>query len=134
LTAAVALTARVVLSATFVYSAIAKLRARGETRNQMVALLGPSGRAFATSMPFVELAVAVGLIAWWSAVPGIVAVVVLLTFTGVLVRAQIRRLPCPCFGGGIRPVGSGAILRNAVLVSCAVLATGSPHVVALIAV
>jgi hypothetical protein len=58
--------------------------------------------------------------------PGWLAAALLLVFTGVLVRAEVRHVPCPCFGSGssARPVGSLAIVRNGVLLALAVLATG----------
>jgi hypothetical protein len=127
LTAALALGARVVLASTFVFSAIAKLRSPEATRAHTVALLGASmGPLVAVWLPMVELALAIALLVWWSPVPGVVAAVVLLAFTGLLVRAQTSHLPCPCFGSGTRAVGSGAMFRNAALVACAVVATGSP--------
>ena len=127
--AAIAFAARAVLAAVLLVAAVAKLRRRAATRTQTVALLGAgSGRAIATVLPFIEIVIAVALVVWTSAVPGVVAAALLLAFTGVLLRAQARRLPCPCFGGagGGTPVGPAAIIRNAALVAYAVLATGSP--------
>jgi hypothetical protein len=82
----------------------------------------------AAALPPVEIVIAISLVAWTSAVPGLVATALLLAFTGVLLRAHARRLPCPCFGSGgsKTPVGPAAIVRNAVPVAYAVLATGSP--------
>jgi hypothetical protein len=127
--AAIAFAARAVLAGVLLVAAVTKLRHRAATRAQTVALVGArSGRAIATVLPFIEIVIAVALVVWPSAVPGVVAAALLLAFTGVLFRAQARRLPCPCFGGagGISPVGPAAIIRNAVLVAYAVLATGSP--------
>lgn len=122
---AIALAARVVLACVLVVAATTKLRAPARTRAQMVALLGHGW--LATAVPILEIAIAVALVVWWSAVPGVTAVIVLLAFSGVLVRAQTRRLPCPCFGGAAaRAVGGAAILRNAWLVVLGVLATASP--------
>ena len=53
-------------------------------------------------VPAAELVVAVALVAWWSAVPGVVALVLLAAFTVVLVRAEARRVPCLCFGSATR--------------------------------
>jgi hypothetical protein len=131
--AAVALAARVVLALALVVAAIAKLRAPDRTRAQTIDLIGArDGAAVARVLPFVELGIAVALIAWWTAVPGIAAAVLLVLFTLVLVRAQTRRLPCPCFGAASRPdaVGPVAILRNGILLAYAVLATASPSGVA----
>jgi hypothetical protein len=53
--------------------------------------------AFATALPIIEIVIAVALLLLWtSALPGVVEAVVLLAFTGVLLRAQARQLPCPC--------------------------------------
>lgn len=128
--AALALAARIVLAAVLVLSATSKLRASDTTRAQVVALVGPrAGGAVARALPFVELSLAVALVVWWSAVPGVVALLLVAAFTVVLVRAQSRRLPCPCFGGGVNadPVGPAAIVRNGVLAALAVVATGSPE-------
>jgi hypothetical protein len=128
--AALALAARIVLAVVLVVSAISKLRAPTITREQVSALVGARhGRVVARALPMVELALAVALLAWWSFVPGVAALVLIGGFTVVLVRAQTRRLPCPCFGGGVHavPVGPAAIVRNGVLAALAVLATASPE-------
>ncbi len=127
--AAIAFAARAVLAGALLVAAVSKLRNPATTRAQTVALVGARmGGAIATALPIVEIVIAVALVVWTSAVPGVVAAVVLLAFTGVLLSAQARRLPCPCFGGagGATPVGPAAIIRNAVLIAYAVLATGSP--------
>ena len=127
--AAIALAARVVLAVVLIAAAAAKLRHPMTTRAQTVALVGArSGPAVAAALPPVEIVIAISLVAWKSAVPGLVAAALLLAFTGVLLRAHARRLPCPCFGsaGSNTPVGPAAIIRNAVLVAYAVLTTGSP--------
>ena len=124
-----ALAARLVLAVVFLVAAVAKLRAAAATREQMTALLGArAGALVATWLPIVEIVLAVALVVWWSAVPGVVTALVLLAFIAVLVRADVRRLPCACFGAraNSKPVGTSAIVRNAVLVGLAVLATGSP--------
>jgi hypothetical protein len=126
---AVALAARVVLALALSLAAIAKLRAPERTRTQTIDLIGDRyGAVVARSLPFVELGIAAALVAWWTAIPGIAAAVLLLLFTVVLVRAQARRLPCPCFGAASRAdaVGPLAIFRNGVLLAYAVLATASP--------
>jgi hypothetical protein len=120
----------VVLAIVLALAAVAKLRARATTRRQMVALLGDrAGGVVARVLPWVELLLAVLLVVWWSAVPGVLAAALLLVFTGVVVRANVRHLPCACFGGNASnaPPGASAIVRNAVLVALAVLATASPR-------
>ena len=124
----VAAAARIVLASVLVFAAVAKLRAPEATRRHTVALLGPRGAVVAAALPWVELAVAVALLVWWGPVPGIVAAVLLLGFTVVVVRAQLRRLPCPCFGGASDDAaGPRQVMRNAVLIALAILATGSPR-------
>jgi hypothetical protein len=128
--AALALAARIVLAVMLVLSASSKLRAANTTRAQVVALVGPRfGPAVARVLPFAELLLAVAVVIWWTPVPGIAAFALFVAFTVVLLRAQARRLPCPCFGGALHaaPVGPGGIVRNGVLAALAVLATASPH-------
>jgi hypothetical protein len=127
--ASVALAARVVLAAALVASAVAKLRSRAAVQEQIALLvsdrLAPMiGRA----LPVAEIVVAILLAAWWSPVPGVVALVLLGVFTVVLVRAQARHVPCLCFGASrvATPVGSASVVRNGVLGGLAVLAIGGP--------
>ena len=128
--ASLALAARIVLAATLVVSAVAKFRSRDAVREQAAALFADDGRlaAIVSVLPVVELAVAVSLVAAWSPVPGLVALVLLAGFTVVLIRAQARHVPCACFGSGAAdaPVGPAAVVRNGVLAALAVLAVGSP--------
>jgi len=127
--ASIALAARIVLAAVLVVSAVAKLRAPAEVRRRVGALSSDRLGAFAgPGLPGVELAVAVSLVLWWSPVPGIVALVMLVLFTGALVRARARHVPCACFGAGASnaPPGGAAVLRNGVLAALAVLAIGVP--------
>jgi hypothetical protein len=123
---AIAVAARVILAAILLTAAVAKLRARAATRSSMSALFGARlGGALATLVPVVEIVVAIALLVWWTVVPGLVAAVLVLGFTVVLVRASVRRVPCPCFGGSSpAPAGTRAIVRNGVLVALAILATG----------
>jgi hypothetical protein len=127
--AAFAMAARIVLAATLAIAAVQKLATMRTSRAATVALVGPrAGTVIGVALPFVELAVSVALLVWWSAVPGVVAFAVIVAFTVVLVRAQTRRLPCPCFGAAASagPVGPWAIVRNGLLAALAVVATGSP--------
>ena len=125
---AIALVSRIVLAVVFVTAAVLKLRDRPRVVRQMTDLVGArSAPAAAIVVPFVELGLALWLVvARDSAIPGLVAVALLFLFTGVLVRALVRRVPCPCFGGGAvaAPVGPGSIVRNGTLLALAVLATG----------
>lgn len=125
--AAVGAVARVVLAGTFVVAAVGKLRAPDDTRDALEDLFDtPWMRTAAHLLPVGELVVAVLLVTWWgSVVPGVIALVVLAVFTGVLVRAHLRGVPCACFGA-IRPEppGMSSLVRNGVLAGLAVLATG----------
>jgi len=128
--ASVALAARVVLAAVLLVSAVAKLRTRDATRKQMVAVIGEDRRvaALVSVLPGVEIVVAVALVAAWSPVPGLIALILFAIFTGILLRAQARHVPCACFGAGATdaPVGPASIVRNGVLAALAVLAIGDP--------
>jgi hypothetical protein len=126
--AAVAGAARLVLAGVLVFAAIAKLRAPDATRRHTVALIGERyGAGVARALPGAELVVALLLCLWWSWVPGVLALVLLLVFSLVLVRALTRRLPCACFGGSTRgEAGSSSVVRNGLLLAYAVLALGSP--------
>jgi hypothetical protein len=118
-----------VLATVLALAAIAKLRSRTTSREETIALVGAgAGPAVASALPFFELAIAIALLVWWSAVPGFVALALLLAFSVVVVRAQLRRLPCPCFGGAGRGRAAGpmSLARNALLAAYAVLATASP--------
>jgi hypothetical protein len=131
LDASVALAARVVLAAVLVVSAVAKLRTRDAVREQVTAVVGDDRRlaALASVLPGVELVVAIALLVFWSPVPGVVALILLAVFTGALLRARARHVPCACFGAGAAdaPVGPASIVRNGVLAALAVLATGDPR-------
>jgi hypothetical protein len=132
--ASVSLAARVVLAVVLAVSAIAKMRVRAELTTQLARLqMGRLvGQAFAPViepvLPVAEIGVAVALVAWWSPVPGIVALGLIAAFTVVLVRAQTQHVPCVCFGAASleAPVGPWAILRNGLLAALAVLAMGNP--------
>jgi len=113
-----------VLAAVLLLAAAAKLADRAGVRHQVTTLLGAAvGRPVARALPVAEVTIAVALVTWWSAVPAVVAGSVLVVFTAVLVVAELRRLPCACFGATSSrgPVGPLAVVRNAVLVALAVL-------------
>jgi hypothetical protein len=124
---ALALAARIVLAAAFASASVSKLRDQRRVEPQMRELVGTRFAPVASRLvPAVELVLACGLVvARGSPLPGIAALVVLVAFTVVLVRAQVRHVPCPCFGGApsSEPVGPAAVVRNGVLLALAVLAT-----------
>jgi len=125
----VALAARIVLEVVLAASALAKLRTRDAVQREMHQVTGERlATTVAPLLPAVELVIAVALVAWWSPVPGVVALLLLALFTVVLVRAQARHVPCLCFGAGTgdAPPGPAAVVRNGVLAALAALAIGSP--------
>jgi len=127
--AALALAARIVLAVVLASSAIAKVRSRAAVREQIALLVSErAAPLLAPLLPAFELLVAIGLVAWWSGVPGIVATVLLALFTIVLVRAEARRVPCLCFGSSKLdpPAGPAGVIRNGVLGALAVFSIGSP--------
>jgi len=132
--ASLALAARVVLAVVLAVSAIAKMRVRAELTTQLARLqMGRLvGQAFAPViepvLPVAEIGVAVALVAWWSPVPGVVALGLIAAFTVVLLRAQTQHVPCVCFGTASleAPEGPWSILRNGLLAGLAVLAIGNP--------
>jgi hypothetical protein len=127
--AALALAARIVLAVVLASSAIAKLRSLDAVRAQVRTLVSErAAPLLALLVPAAELLVAVGLVVWWTPVPGIVAVVLFALFTVVLVRAEARRVPCLCFGASKldTPVGPAGVIRNGILGALGVLAVGSP--------
>ena len=132
--ASLALAARVVLAAVLAASATAKLRARvalsSEALDTQIGRLVSERYApmIGPVLPPAELVVAVALVAWWSPVPGVVALGLIAAFTVVLVRAQARHVPCLCFGVSSldAPVGPAGIVRNGALAALAVLSIGDP--------
>ena len=127
--ASLALAARAVLALALATSGVAKVRTREEVRCQVASLVSRrAAPVLAPALPAAELLVAVALVVWWSPVPGIVALLLLVAFTVVLLRAQARRVPCLCFGASSldTPVGPAAVVRNGLLGALAVLAIGDP--------
>ncbi|HET9729206.1 MAG TPA: MauE/DoxX family redox-associated membrane protein [Acidimicrobiia bacterium] len=121
--------ARIVLAFAFAVAAVAKLVAPATTRRVAAALVGPRAAPLIVwFVPAVELGLAVALVGWWWAPgPAVGAIVALAAFTVVLVRAELRHLPCPCFGGigRERAAGPAAVVRNGLLLAEAVVATAS---------
>jgi hypothetical protein len=127
--AAISFAARLVLAGVLLLAAIAKLRAPDVARRQTIALVGRAfGPAVAVALPVLEVTVASLLVVWWSPEPGVIAAVLFGAFTVIVVRAQVRGLPCPCFGAGTADTETrpSALVRNGLLLAYAVLATASP--------
>lgn len=125
--AEVAAAGRLVVAGALAVAAAAKILDRRVAAQRMVLLLGPVGRPVAAVLPVVELVLAVALLAWWTPVPGLVALALLVVFTAALGRAAHARVPCPCFGGAAStPPDARDFSRNALLAVAALAATGSP--------
>jgi hypothetical protein len=125
---------RFLLAGTFALAAWAKLRAReefvGVVRNFRIlphALATP----FATALPMVEAAVAIGLLVG-PAVPAAAggAAFLLLLFLSAIVVNLLRgrrEIDCGCFRSGLRQtLGWGLALRNAALAGTAVWLASGP--------
>jgi hypothetical protein len=116
--------ARLFLGGVFLFAGFAKLRS---AHWAVLAVEAGTPRAVVAGLPVVEAMLGLGLLvslgggllAW-------VAVALLIAFTvGVAHRyASGNRAPCNCFGDSSNdPVGKVTIVRNAVLVAIALLAT-----------
>ena len=114
----------VVLAVVLAWAAIAKLRTPALTVESFRAMGVPV--ALARLVPVVELVLAVGLVVL-PAPAGVAAAPVLVAFTMVLMRAIGRGVTvgCNCFGSSrSEPVSSVELVRNAMLLGLAVVATG----------
>jgi uncharacterized membrane protein YphA (DoxX/SURF4 family) len=112
------------LAGVFVVSSVAKLRDRVATASAMRGLRLPAHAG--DSVAAVELFTALGLLMErrtpWAAMVATTLLVVFTTF--VIVNIALgRRVPCPCFGATIAPLGLGTVARNLGLVALAVVAT-----------
>jgi hypothetical protein len=128
---AIALGCRIVLAGVLAVAAVAKVvdRAALPGRLRAMGVARPWDARLALALPVVEVAVAVALVgAARSPLPAVAAVVLLGAFTVFLVASIRRGVPCPCFGV-VRTAsavsGSGAIVRNGLLMALGVVATGS---------
>lgn len=125
---ALALAARLVLAGTLAWAAVAKVRARDLLPAQLTSFGMPAVAVapLAVLLPLAEATLAVSLVAWpRSSWPAWVALVLLGAFT-VVVAVRLRdRVPCPCFGTSAAPAGPATLVRNAVLMALAVLATAT---------
>jgi uncharacterized membrane protein YphA (DoxX/SURF4 family) len=116
--------AAVVLGAAFVLAGASKLAA-GEQWPAQARDLGAPGPVIPL-VPWVELVIGALLVVQFArTVTAVVALVVLVVFTGLLVLrlAQGRRPPCACFGAwSATPIGPRHVARNVVLMALAVVA------------
>jgi len=83
-------------------------------------------RVLPVLLPPAEATLAVALVvlphAWW---PAGASVLLMGAFTVLVAATMSRGVPCPCFGVSAAPTGARTVVRNAVLLAVAVLATGS---------
>ena len=125
-TAALAVAARVVLGGVFAYSAVRKRSAAGSAA-ALAAFGLPAPRLAAATLAGAEVAVAAwllgGLRSPWPAGAALALLAMFNLVVGVNL-ARGRRLPCPCFGSGSRPIGTGTLVRNGWLLALAVVGTG----------
>ncbi|MEM8618785.1 MAG: MauE/DoxX family redox-associated membrane protein [Actinomycetota bacterium] len=119
-----AVVASTALGAVFLFAGGSKVAGRQRWVGQAVDLGVP--RRVAALVPWFEIALGAALIVRIAAlVVAVVAFSVLAVFT-VLIARQLRRPdrpPCACFGSwSTRPLSSGDIVRNVVLMAVAVVA------------
>lgn len=113
------------LAAVFVAAAIGKLRNRPRSVDAVRDFGVPASLSapVALALPFVELAVAVGLLLSVTRRGAAFAAAGLLTaFTGAIAANLLRgrRPACNCFGQSTaKPIGSASLLRNGVLIAAA---------------
>jgi hypothetical protein len=127
----VALIARVALAATFIFSAVAKIRDTDGARQAVKDFGVPAGVAplVAMSLAPLELASAVLLLTTDLAVTvgAVLAIVLLAAFTAGIVVNLLRgkRVECHCFGAmSTKPLSWWSVVRNVVLMALAALTLG----------
>lgn len=128
--ASLALAARLVVAAAFLFAGVQKLRTGRALRPQVAAFGVPAAAAPAVAvvLPLLELATGVALLLFVrSPVPVWIALAVLAVFTGAVAAnlARGRHVPCPCFGSTAGDVSGGTLVRNGWLVALAVLGTAT---------
>jgi hypothetical protein len=123
----------VALALVLVISAVAKLSDQGSTRSVTVLLRLPSflrGAWFARALPVAELALAVGLLAPWTALARVawgLATILFALYLGVIVRAMTfdPRPSCGCFGRiGNQRVTGHTVVRNVLLLAASTVVLG----------
>jgi uncharacterized membrane protein YphA (DoxX/SURF4 family) len=128
--ASLALAARLVVAAAFLFAGVQKLRAGRSLRPQVAAFGVPAAAApaVAVALPLVELTAGLSLIVFVrSPVPAWIALALLAVFTGAVAAnlAGGRHVPCPCFGTSVSDVSAGTLVRNGWLLALAVIGTAS---------
>lgn len=114
----------VLLAAVFVAAAVTKLAAPLAWAEQAAGLGVP--RVVARVVPVAEAVLGAWLLVQWERrLAAIAAAVLLVAFSGLIALrlSQGQRPPCACFGSlSARPLGPGALARNAALLVVAVVA------------
>lgn len=124
--------AAAVLAVVFAWAGAAKLALPAATAEGFAGLGLPRPKALARVVPGAELLLAVALLAA-PAVGGVAALVLLVGFSAVMVRALSRGVPvrCACFGQAFGPpLSSVDLVRNGLLAFLAGLASAGgrePH-------
>lgn len=107
------------VGAVFVFAGVSKLALGSEWIGYARDLGTP--RMIIPYVPWLEIAIGLGLVARvFSGVINVAALVMLLTFTALIVGQLLRghRPPCACFGRrSVRPIGWSNVSRNMVLIT-----------------
>jgi hypothetical protein len=121
----VALAARWILAALLATAGIAKATSRAKSELMLPGIPRAWQPVLVVAIPVVEVVTAVTLVASpYDAAPAWFAAFLLLAFTAVLLRNQ--GAPCNCFGSLSRaPITGRTIVRNAIFIALAILATGT---------
>lgn len=138
----VVIVVRIVLAATFLTAAAAKMGSSAATERAVRELsLGLAGtrlsRLVAKILPGAEFSFAFSFaIGLWLTVAAVVAGAMLLLFTVSMAinLARGKQFHCNCFGSASAPISIGTLGRNALLINgCLLLAVASPWVVSVFA-
>ena len=121
---AVGLVASILLGMVFIVSGGSKIAAGPAWPEQAAGLGTPM--MVVPALPWIEIVLGAILVMQLApTVAAIAAIVVLVTFTGLIVRrlSQGRHPPCACFGAwSAKPLGIGHVARNAGFIALAGLA------------
>jgi uncharacterized membrane protein YphA (DoxX/SURF4 family) len=120
-----AIASAVILAATFLVAAVAKFRSKSATTTDFQSLGLPQPALWAVVVPLLEVITAFLLLVvpGWG---GVAAFTLLAAFTAnlALVLRSGRVATCACFGGAsATPVSGRHLLRNAVLLALALMAS-----------
>jgi uncharacterized membrane protein YphA (DoxX/SURF4 family) len=121
-----ALIARVALAGVFAVAAIGKLKDLDGTREGVTALASPSLAFLTPALPSAELVIALGLlIPATSGIAATAAIILLLIFSALMIRAMRRgQAPvCHCFGiRSGQTINATMIARNSAFIALAFVA------------